>query len=148
MAIVNAILIVMFSILKFTNALTNCYCGGSVLQRGRDTFVPIFLGGTRTKHFAGKSWIEGAIISSATFFAALVFLFVSKGDFLFKGVKSFKRYNGSSKDSKGGDSIREDDSYDFGLATINVHNTNKLERGFREVVESELNAVVSQHGTS
>jgi hypothetical protein len=148
LAIVNAIFIVIFSILKFTSAFTNCYCTGSVIQKGRDTFVPIFLGGTQIKQLVYRYWITGASFSSASFVLTLVFLVISKGDYLYKGSKTFKRIDSFDKDSEGGDLIREDDCHEDDtseLRMISASTTHDLESEFRETMEVELNVVVSEH---
>jgi hypothetical protein len=89
-AVINAIFIVTFSILKFTNLWINCYCGGSVLQKGQNTWVPGAMTGAQMKQVAGKYWIIGTAVSLISSFLALITLVMLKGDILYTGKKVFR----------------------------------------------------------
>lgn len=96
LAMLNVVFILGFSILKFTNMLTNCYCGGSVIQRGFKTYVPVLMTGTQIKELAGKFWKGGTALALTSSLFTLIFFIVAKGDWLYGGPNIFNHIDDSN----------------------------------------------------
>jgi hypothetical protein len=84
LAILNALWVITFSILQFTNVYNNCWCASSALQWGANHYILLFPQPSQIYAIASPFWIAGTFIGIASAAICVIFFMLAKGDDLFR----------------------------------------------------------------
>jgi len=74
LALINGTALIVLSCFQFSHFLDNCYCNGSVLSRGTDSYVIVFYNGSVTT--MRNSRIVGTVLSGFVMAIYMVFLWL------------------------------------------------------------------------
>jgi hypothetical protein len=85
-AILNALWIVVMSILQLTNLYNNCWCQASAFQNGTvNSWVAVLMTNSQVVTFASKYWIAGLFLSICSSFLIFPYIVIGKGDDIYNG---------------------------------------------------------------
>jgi hypothetical protein len=84
LAVFNALWVIAFSTLQFTNLYNNCWCASSALQWRVGGWVPLFATSAQLFAVASQYWIAGTFMGVVCAGFCAVFFMLAKGDDLFQ----------------------------------------------------------------
>jgi hypothetical protein len=84
LAVLNALWLVTFTMLSFTNLYNNCWCASSAFQWGRNTWVPTLMTPDMIWAFSHTYWVSGTLVSIACTAITLSFFTIAKEGYLFR----------------------------------------------------------------